>query len=52
MVLRILAGVSAEAEGLPTVPPHKSWDRFTMMVRQYQTDVTRAKEPLAGGFRS
>jgi hypothetical protein len=43
-VLPLLGRTSQADDGVAPVPPPKSWERFTMMVWQYQTDVTRDKE--------
>lgn len=40
----LIASLCAGDDGVPVVPPPRSWDRFTMMVWQYQTDVTRERE--------
>ncbi len=42
--LLALGGLAGGDDGVPPVPPPKSWDRFVMLVWQYQTDVTRDKD--------
>jgi hypothetical protein len=39
-----LAQSAPNDPGVPVVPPPPSWDRFVMLVWQYQTDVTRDRE--------
>ncbi|MBI3858398.1 MAG: beta-galactosidase trimerization domain-containing protein [Planctomycetes bacterium] len=43
-LLLLLLTIPPQAEPLKQPPPPKSWDRFTMLVWQYQTDVIRDKE--------
>lgn len=38
-----LAILLLPAQDIPTVPPPGNWDRFTMLVWQYRTDVVRDK---------
>jgi len=44
VTLALLALLAVQqTDPVPPVPPPKSWDRFTMLVWQYQTDVVRDK---------
>ncbi|RPH37968.1 MAG: hypothetical protein EHM91_14410, partial [Planctomycetota bacterium] len=42
LALLLLLAVQ-QPDPVPPVPPPKSWDRFTMLMWQYQTDVIRDK---------
>src|SRR5688572_8994310 len=41
--LALLLALLPGPDAVPPVPPSKHWDRFTMLMWQYKTDVTRDK---------
>ena len=42
-LLALLVLLPTASDAVPPVPPSKHWDRFTMLVWQYKTDVMKDK---------
>jgi len=42
--LALLILLAPSSDPVPSVPPPKHWDKFTMLVWQFKTDVTKDKE--------